>query len=178
MKHVCLVLLCLLCVACTKFENPIVGEKGPALDEALIGHWSAEKDDSRFEVVITRNGDEGKLEFKATEPGKQPETGVTRLITARIEHHDFGSVLDAGVGDKSWRYFRYEFSAPGKLTIYPDDDGFWTRAVHDKLVSGTVEGTQVRSATITASSEELRVLVQGYGAVIFKDEPVAELTRE
>ena len=75
MKYVCLVLLCLLCVACTKFENPIVGEKGPALDEALIGHWSAEKDDSRFEVVITRNGDEGKLEFKATEPGKQDQKG-------------------------------------------------------------------------------------------------------
>jgi hypothetical protein len=178
MKHVCLALLCLLCTACTRFENPIVGEQGPALDEALIGHWAAEKDGSRLEIVITRDGEEGKLAFAATEPGKEPETGVTRLITARIERHDFGSVLDAGDGGSSWRYFRYELATANRLTIYPDDDAFWTRAVNDKLVTGTVAGTQVRTATITASSDELRALVQGYGAVIFKDEPVAELTRE
>jgi hypothetical protein len=187
MKQVCLALLCLLCAACTRFENPILGEKGPAFDEALVGHWSAEKDDSRFEVVITRNGDEGKVEYKSTEPGKEPETGATRLITARIERHDFGSVVDADDKAKSWRFFRYELSAPNKLTIYLPDEDFWTGAVKNKQVTGTIdghqesvpaEGVKLLSTVVTASSEELRTLVQGYGPVIFKDEPVVELTRQ
>jgi len=181
MKHVCLALLCLLCAACTRFENPIVGEKGPALDEALVGHWSAAKDDSRFEVVITRNGDEGKFEYRSTTPGKEPETGVARLITARIERHDFGSALDADDKDRSWRFFRYELSAPDKLTIYLPDEEFWADAVRNKQVSGTAptgEGLQFQGTVVTASSEELRALVQGYGPVIFKDEPVVELTRQ
>ena len=178
MKRVCLVLLCLLCAACTNFENPIIGEKGPALDDSLVGRWSAEKDRGRLEVVITRNGIEGKVENTSTERGKEPETETLRLITARIERHDFGSLGIRDEQGKDWRFFRYELQAPGRLTIYLDDEDFWSRAIKDKQVSSTTECATVCKTVVTASSEELRALVQGYGPVIFSEEPVIELTRE
>jgi len=178
MKHVCLALISLLCAASTTFDNPIVGDKGPALDEGLIGHWSATKDDARVQVVITRDGDAGKLVYVCAEPGKEPETGEFRLVTARIEQHDFGSVQELGGSNRSWFFFRYELTVPGKLTIYSDSDRFWTDAVENKQVSGRIEGSQLRTATVNASSAELRALVQGYGALIFSDEPLVELTRE
>ena len=178
MKHVCLALLCLFCAACTTFENPIVADGGPALDEALIGHWTAAKDDARVDIVITRDGAEGRLAFTGIEPGKEPETGDLRLVTARIERHDFGSVQELGTGNMSWRFFRYELTAPGRLTIYSDSGNFWVDAVDNKQVTGKVEGTNVRSVVVTASSDELRAIVQGYGAVIFSDEPLVEFRKE
>jgi len=178
MKHVCLALLCLFCAACTTFENPIVADGGPALDEALIGHWTAAKDDARVDIVITRDGAEGRLAFTGIEPGKEPETGELRLVTARIERHDFGSVQEQGTGSRSWRFFRYELAAPGRLTIYSDSGDFWADAVDNKQVAGKVEGTNVRSVVVTASSDELRAIVQGYGAVIFSDEPLVEFRKE
>jgi len=178
MKHVCLVLLCLLCAACTNFQNPVIGENGPALDEALVGHWTAVNDESRYEIEITRNGTEGKAVITTIEPGKDTETAVTRLITARIERHDFGSLGGTGDQDKSWSLFRYELPAPGRLAIYLDDGTYWSKAIRDKLVSGTNECGKICNTVVTASSEELRAVVQGYGPVIFKAEPVIELTRE
>jgi len=50
--------------------------------------------------------------------------------------------------------------------------------VPNKQVAGKVEGTNVRSVVVTASSDELRAIVQGYGAVIFSDEPLVEFRKE
>ena len=51
MRNAFLGLLFLLCGACARFENPIVAESGPALDQALIGRWFAEGPDGRVRVL-------------------------------------------------------------------------------------------------------------------------------
>lgn len=179
MKHVCLALLCLLCAACARFEHPIVAESGPRFDDALAGHWMIESEEGLFEMDIRRAGDEGLVVLTSTKKGEAPETDTARLITARLERQTFASV--AGVtADSNWLLFRYEFATPDRLVIYQDDDEFWDQAVNNRLIASRSDqdpDPKVRNATITASSDELRAFVLGYGGVIFKDQPAATFTR-
>jgi hypothetical protein len=163
--------------ACARFENPIVAEDGPRFDEALAGHWFAEGEEGKFEMVIEREGAQGRIVTTETKAGKDPESDQLRLITARLGQQNFASV--AGLKqDSNWMLFRYELVPPGRLIVYQDNDGFWDDAVRNGLVPGdSAADGKVRNSTVTASSEELRAFVQGYGSVIFKDQPAVEFTR-
>ncbi len=175
-KHGILAVLFLMCGACARFENPLVAEEGPQFDEALTGHWYAESDDGKFEMVIRRHGGEGRVLATEIETGKEPSTDELRLITARIGQQTFASV--AGVdANSNWVLFRYELATPDRLILYQDEDRVWSDAMRDKLIPGSDQPGKASNSTVTASSEELRVFVLGYGSVIFKDQPAAELRR-
>jgi len=177
MRNAFLPLLFLLCGACARFENPIVAKDGPALDEALIGRWSVESPEGKFEMEIVRNGDEGRVVTFGTKEGEAPETDEFRLITARLERHTFASVSDVIPGH-NWTLFRYELVTPDRLEIYQDNNKFWSDAVKDKLIPGDDnDGGRVMNSRVTASSEELRAFILGYGSVIFDDQPGAEFRR-
>jgi len=178
MKQVCLALLCLLCAACARFENPIVEENGPRFDDALAGRWLFETEEGRFEMDIRRADGEGLVVMTSTTRGEPPQVDQARLVTARLERQTFLSV--AGVtADTHWLLFRYELATPDRLVIYQDNDEFWDDAVKNKLVASKSGGDpKIRNSTITASADELRAFVLGYGGVIFKDEPLATFTRE
>jgi len=171
-----LAVLFLLCSACARFENPLVAEEGPQFDEGLTGHWYAENADGRFEMLIERNGDEGRVLATEIETGKEPSTDELRLITARIGQQTFASV--SGVdGDSNWVLFRFELATPDRLILYQDEDRVWSDAMRDKLIPGSDQTDKIRNSTVPASSQELRAFVLGYGSVIFKDPPAAEFTR-
>ena len=171
-----LAVLFLACGACARFENPLVAEEGPQFDEGLAGHWYAESPDGRFEMLIERKGDEGRILATEIETGKEPTTDELNLITARIGQQTFASV--ASVDENSnWVLFRYELATPDRLILYQDEDRVWSDAMRDKLIPGSDQTGKVRNSTVTASSEELRAFVLGYGSVIFRDQPAAELRR-
>ena len=169
--------LLLLCAACARFENPILAESGPRFDEGLAGEWFAEAGDGGFELVIERNGGEGRLVTIETQGDKEPESDEFRIITARLDQQTFASVANLKEGS-NWMLFRYELVPPDRLIIYPNDNTVLDAAVRDKLLPGKSDayGSE-RDSTVTASSEELRAFVQGYGSVIFKDETAAEFRR-
>jgi len=171
----------LACTGCTSFEHPIVAETGPALDEALIGRWSCSEERGTLVVDITRDGDAGHVSLTVTEKGKDSENDEGRLITARLERLTFASIgTGNGDGGQDWTLVRYELHAPDRLSIYLDNERFWKDAVRNKLVSGELRkgaagGT---AAAVTASSDEMRKVVLGYGSVIFDDSAVpCEFTR-
>jgi hypothetical protein len=175
-KRGILAVLFLVCGACARFENPLVAEEGPQFDEGLTGHWYAESPDGRFEMLIERKGDAGRVLATEFETGKEPSTDELSLITARIGQQTFASV--AGVDENSnWVLFRYELATPDRLILYQDEDRVWSDAMRDKLIPGSDQTGRIRNSTVTASSEELRAFVLGYGSVIFKDQPAAEFTR-
>jgi len=177
MRNAFLALLFLLCGACARFENPIVAESGPALDQALIGRWFSENADGKFEMEIVRNGNEGRVVATSTKKGEAPESEELRLLTARLERQTFASVTDIGP-DHNWMLFRYELVTPDRLVVYQDNDRFWSDAVRDKLITGDDNANgRVRNSRVTASSEELRVFILGYGSVIFGDQPSGEFKR-
>ena len=177
MRNAFLAMLFLLCGACARFENPIVAESGPALDQALVGRWFAEGPDGRFEMEIVRDGNEGRIVATSTEKGEAPKSEELRLITARLERQTFASVTGTGP-EGNWTLLRYELVTPDRLVIYLDDDGAWDDAVRNKLIPGDAdEAGKVRNSRVTASSEELRVFILGYGSVIFGDQPNGEFRR-
>ena len=176
-RNASLAALFLLCAACARFENPIVAESGPRFDDGLAGHWFAEAEDGRFEMVIVRNGDEGRIVTTETQAGKEPESDELRLITAHLEQQAFASVAGLKEGS-NWILFRYELVPPDRLIIYQDNEQFWDDAVRNQLIPGDADATgKERNSKVTASSEQLRDFVLGYGSVIFKDQPAAELRR-
>lgn len=170
----------LACTACTKFENPVIAETGPELDPALIGHWSCSEERGSVSIDIRLDGDAGHLSLVSVEKGKDPENEEARLVTARLERMTFASVGSGEAGKEEWNLVRYELRGPGKLTIYLDNGRFWTNAVRDKLVSGEFRKSSsgATSTVVTASSEEMRKVVLGYGSVIFEDTAACEFTRE
>lgn len=177
MRNVFPALLFLLCAACARFEHPIVAESGPQLDEALIGRWFAESPDGKFEMEIVRNGNEGRVVTTSTNQGEAPQSDKFRLITARLERQTFASVTGLVPGD-NWTLLRYELVTPDRLVVYQDNDRFWDDAVRNKLIPGDADSAgKLRNSSVTASSEELRVFVLGYGSVIFDDQPSAEFKR-
>jgi len=169
-----------LACGCTKFDNPIVAESGPALDAGLIGLWSC-TDEGRgsMSLDIARDGDAGRVIIVSTGKGEEPQTDQGRLITARLERNTYASVRGGEDGKDGWTLLRYELRDPGRLTIYLDNGKFWTDAVRDRIVSGNIGMTEakdgnlsVSATTVTASSDEMRKVVLGYGGVIFDDNPV------
>ena len=179
MRNALLALLFLLCGACARFENPIEAESGAALDPALIGRWFAEGPDGRFEMEIVRNGNEGRIVATSTEKGEAPILEELRLITARLERQTFASVTGSGSGaGGNWTLLRYELATPDRLVIFLDDGRAWDDAVRNKQIPGVAdEAGRVRNSRVTASSEELRVFILGYGSVIFGDQPNGEFKR-
>ena len=123
MRNVCLALLFLLCAACARFENPIVAEDGPALDEALIGHWLFENPDGTFEMEISRHGKEGHVAHhrhrggQGARDGKVPpghrETGAPGIRRASLAER---------MRPNRWLLFRYELNTPDRADHYQDDD--------------------------------------------------------
>jgi len=109
---------------------------------------------------------------------KQPETGELRLITGRTDARTFGQVLKGDDLVPYWRVFRYQFDTPDRVTLYLDNLKFWTEAVKNRELAGNMERAELGSAHISASTEEVAAFVQKYGAVIFDEEPLFELTRE
>ena len=173
----------LACAGCSRFENPIVGEDGPALDDALIGRWAADSGDEHVELRIERAGDGGLAALTGFKDGKAQEDRF-HLITSRVGNLSFLSAQSAERADPtnpeerpgSWYYFRYELPTPDRLVLYADDGDRWRGAVLDGLVEGTADPKN-KTFSVTASSGELREFLEGYGSVIFKDEAAAEFHR-
>jgi len=167
------------CTGCSRFEHPIVGAQGPELDAALIGDWEAAQDDDHVRLRIGRDRDAGLLVLSGVNEGKSHEDRL-HLVTSRIGQSTFASVQAVGESTPdeapgSWYYFRYELPAPDRLVIYADDGERWRDAVRDGLVAGsTPEDPKAKNFTVTTSGAELRAFLEGYGAVIFKDEATAE----
>jgi len=100
-----------------------------------------------------------------------------RLITARIGQQSFASVAGFKEGS-SWILFRYDIANPDVLVLFQDNEHAWDDAVKNKVLPGNAdESGRERGSTVTASSEELRDFVLGYGSVIFDDQPSAEFRR-
>lgn len=168
----------LACTACTRFENPLVGDGGGSFDPALAGRWSTTTDQGTVQLDISAREDRGHARLTVTEPGKPAEVDEGRLVTARIDRWTFASLFGDKRGGQTWTLVRYELHAPDRLAIYPDNNRFWKNAIHDQLIPGELTGGQLgQSATVTASSEELRGFILGYGSVIFEDTPILEFTR-
>ena len=177
LRNALLALAVLLCGACARFENPIVAEDGPTLDEALVGRWFTENPDGKFEMEIVRNGNEGRIVATGTEVGEAPKSEELRLVTARLERLSFASVTDV-TPDHNWTLIRYELVTPDRLIVFQDNDRFWSDAVKNKLIAGDDDHSgKVQNLRVTASSGELRVIILGYGSVIFEDQPSAEFRR-
>ena len=116
--------------------------------------------------------------MKVTEAGKPAETDEARLITARVEQQTFASLWGGEKGEESWTLVRYELHPPDRLSIYLDNNRFWKGAIRDKLVPGEIRASgMIESARVTASSDELRKIIQGYGSVIFDETTGLEFTR-
>jgi hypothetical protein len=170
-------LLVLALSACTTFEHPIIGENGPTLDPRLVGRWTLENDEGRYEVEIRPDGDAGlvhplRLESNAAEDPDEPVD--MRLITARLGSLDFGSALPIGRTKEGWTLFRYQL-AGDQLTIIFSDDEFWRSAVTDKRITGTInKGPQLVTAHVSAKDKELRDFLLGYAPVGFPDDPEPE----
>ena len=177
MRNALLAVLVLTCSACARFENPIVAEDGPRFDERLAGHWYTDSEEGKLDIEIRRDGDEGIIVATGTKAGEEPESDQMRLVTARVGQHTFASVT--GFEDGShWTLFRYETATPDLLVIYMDDNRVWDDAVTNRQLPGKVDDSgKERSSTVTASSEQLRDFVLGYGSVVFNDQPGAEFRR-
>ena len=172
-----LLLVVLSCAGCTSFRNPIVAESGPALDSALVGRWVASSDEGTVELDIKAEGREGVVIARSSKTGEAPEVEELRLITAKLERATYGSVNARDKPEDSWTLFAYEIAAD-RLLIRTDNGRFWRDAVRDKIVSGVIEQKDwTQTVTVTASEQELRAVVLGYGSVIFNDEPVLELAK-
>lgn len=177
MKNALLAALVLTCSACARFENPVVAEEGPRFDDRLAGRWQMENDEGKFDMEIRRDGDEGYIVATGTKEGEEPETDEMRLVTARLERQTFASIADLEEG-ANWILFRYELPSPDLLVLYLDNEHAWDDAVKNRLLPGKAdESGRERSSTVTASSEQLRDFVLGYGSVIFNDQPTAEFRR-
>jgi len=182
MRTAALLLVVLACAGCSRFEHPILGEGGPALDAALVGDWEAARDDEHVRIHIERDGDAGLAVLTKVENGRSEEDRA-HLITSRVGQLTFMSVQSASQSKPddepgSWYHFRYELPTPDRLVVYSDDGTRWRAAVHDGLVAGEVsDDPRVQTFDVTASGPELRKFLEGYGAVIFRDEPAAEFQR-
>ena len=173
-----LTLLVLSCIGCTSFQNPIVGKHGPRFDAALTGRWVAVASEGTIEIDIRPVGREGLVIADATQAGEAPEHTELRLITAKLERITYGSVQEHGKPKDSWNLFQYEIVGD-RLVIRSDNSKFWSDAIRDKLVTGTIEKKDwTQSVTVTASEQELRAVVLGYGSVIFNSEPLLEFQRK
>jgi hypothetical protein len=178
-----LLVVFLACVGCTRFEHPIVGPEGPALDAALVGDWEFRSDEGLVQITIERDGGAGKLVMTGHEEGKDPETDHFRLITARVGQRTYASLQSTGpVKDGkrplTWVFFEYEIPSPDLLLVHRDDDQRWGEAVRDGTLAGkSGEDSGVKTLTVTASEADLRAFVAGYGSVIFSDEVLAEFRR-
>jgi len=167
-----------LCSACTRFDNPIVGEAGPALDSAVVGSWEFKNDKGTMRADIVNVDGAGRLVTTMLERGKPPEIDEYRFITATLEQMKFASIRSLGHPDASWLLFRYELPSPDVLVVYGDDPGFWRESVNNRQIAGSVEQKDRLSVTtVTASESELRAFVLGYGSVIFNDDEPKELRR-
>ena len=183
MKYVCLTLLALSCSACSRlFENPIVADGGPTLDPALVGHWEAENDEvSGWNSTIRREGEAGIAICESLDRDRKSETAEMNIITARLEQRSLRQPAAAREqrGRASWELYATSSYPPDRVLVRYADIEFWKRAVRDKIVTGSIERTNYgESVTVTASSEEMRAVVLGYGAVLFKDEVAFELRRQ
>ena len=176
-RNVLLAALVLACSACARCENPIVAGEGSKFDDRLAGYWQMENDEGKFDMEIRREGDEGYIVATGTKLGEEPETDEMRLVTARLERQTFASVADFEEG-ANWTLFRYELPSPDLLVLYLDNEHAWDNAVKNRLLPGKPdESGREHSSTVTASSEQLRDFVLGYGSVIFSDQPSAEFRR-
>jgi len=165
------------CAACTRFENPIEGKDGVELDDAILGNWRMERPEGRMDLSIIGEGGSGMLVAEINEQGKDPEDVSGRVLTAKIESHNFLSLRETGASADGWRFFRYEISG-ARFRLYPDADKFWMNAIKNKVVTGRIEKEKgLEYAVVTASGEELYSVVRGYSAVIFSDEMIYELVR-
>ena len=106
-----------------------------------------------------------RFDNPVVEKGTSETTETARLVSARLERQTFLS-LQGGEGDDSgWMLVRYEFHGPDRLSIH--------------LENGEVEEKKLlETVRITASSDELRQAVLGYGSVMFNPAPLLELTRQ
>ena len=115
----------------------------------------------------------------SAEPGRPPETSHGRLVTVQLDRYTYASFQDGDDAGTSWILLRYELHGSDRLSIYFDNNRFWDDAIRNKTVTGEINDKgMIRSVTVTATSEELRQVVLGYGSVIFNDTPDGELTRE
>ena len=170
-------LVLLFCAGCTSFDNPIVSEHGPRFDGALTGSWAGTGSDGSIKVEIRPEGDEGLAIVDTTDPEGETEHALLRLITARLDRMTYGSVKETGRPEDSWVLFQYEVQGD-RLIIRADNESFWSGAVRNKIVSGTIATKDLgQSVTVTASEKEMRAVVLGYGSVIFDIEPRIELQR-
>jgi hypothetical protein len=172
-----LALLALLCGGCTAFRNPLVAETGPAFDSRLVGHWIASTDEGTVELDVRAEGAEGVVIARSTKAGEPPEVEELRLITAKLGRAMYASVKRRTEPDRSWTLLAYEVAA-NRLRIRDDNQRFWNDAVRDHQVSGTLEkGDWSQTATVTASEQELRVVVSRNARAAFEAKPVLEFRR-
>lgn len=177
-RRIALLVTVLLLGGCTRFEHPVIAENAPALDEALIGHWRGDNGEYRVDLDVARDGAEGKVMLRLVEGRKEPEIGELRLITGRTDGRTFGQVLKADDLVPYWRVFRYQFDTPDRVTLYIDNLKFWTEAIKNGELAGNLERARMGSAHVSAPTGEVAAFVQKYGAAIFDEEPLFELTRE
>lgn len=176
-KHILLAALLLACSACARFENPIVAEEGPRFDDRLAGLWHAEGKDGTVDMEIRRAGEEGLVVMSTTEAGQEPKSEDFRLVTARLERQTFASVTDPAKKEANWVLFRYDVVSPDLLILYVDKGAAWDDAVKNKLLPGKADESGTEGSKVTASSQQLREFVLGYGSVVFDDQPAVEFRR-
>ncbi len=177
-KLTLLAALMLACSACARFENPIVAENGQRFDDRLAGRWHAEGKEGTVDMEIRRAGEEGLVVMTTTEAGQEPKSEDFRLVTARLERQTFASVTDPAKEGANWVLFRYDVVSPDLLIIYVDKGEAWDDAVKNELLPGKADESGIEgSKTVTASSEQLREFVLGYGSVSFDDQPAVEFRR-
>jgi hypothetical protein len=102
------------------------------------------------------------------------------LITARLGSRSYLSVQPlVDNEEKAWMLYAYELAGPDRLLVRNAKLDFWKRAVRDKIVGGEItKSAGSESVRVTASGEELRKVVLGYGAVLFEDEVAIEFHRD
>jgi len=186
-RPLALLAIVLACAGCSapSFEHPVTAETGPALDPALVGEWRAEADDGLVELLIEPEANAGSMRLAISDEAGDRKTKVSylTLVTARLERLTYFSVRAHEGADENdlpdgWFYARYEVPAPDTLVVHLADVDAWQTAVNDGRVAGsTTTAAGDRKLTVTASDDELRKFVLGYGSVMFPDAQPLEFHR-
>jgi hypothetical protein len=174
-----LLLTAMQLTGCVYSNVPLTDAKTSTPDARLLGNWEVfdkDKPDEKHTISLSiKKGEPNVIEIATEEDGKAK---TFDLFLTKIGNDCLGSVLSEEKDKKTYIIGKYELTKDDVFKYWALDTDYFTEAVKNKEVKGTLKkGENFTDVILEDSPEHLRKFIEKHGDKCFSKETTLTVKR-